>query len=47
MVTGNTFTFEEAKEIGIINDIYERDNFMQNVMEYARQFRRPTRPQKP
>ena len=38
MVTGNTFTFEEAKEMGIVNDIYERDNFMENIMEYARQF---------
>src|SRR5690348_3034466 len=31
MVTGNTFTFEEALELGIINDIYDRDNFMENV----------------
>jgi enoyl-CoA hydratase len=43
MVTGNTFTFEEAKELGIINDIYERDNFMENVMEYARQFTPPNK----
>jgi len=38
MVTGNTFSLEEAKELGIINDIYERDGFMENIMEYARQF---------
>jgi enoyl-CoA hydratase len=38
MVTGNTYSFEEAKEMGIINDIFERDNFMQNIMEYAQQF---------
>src|SRR3989449_8587066 len=25
MVVGNTFSFEEAKEMGIINDIFERD----------------------
>ena len=43
MVTGNTFTFEEAKEMGIINDIYERDNFMQEIMEYARQFTPPNK----
>ena len=36
MVTGNTFSFEEAQELGIINDIFERDGFMENVMEYAR-----------
>src|SRR5438067_4135975 len=27
MVTGNTYSFEEAKDMGIVNDIYERDNF--------------------
>ena len=43
MVTGNTFSFEEAKELGIINDIYERDGFMENIMEYARQFCPPNK----
>src|SRR5512138_2724590 len=43
MVTGNTYSFEEAKEWGIINDIYERENFMENVMEYARQFCPPNK----
>ncbi len=43
MVTGNTFTFEEAKEMGIINDIFERDGFMDNVLEYARQFCPPNK----
>jgi enoyl-CoA hydratase/carnithine racemase len=43
MVTGNTFTFEEAKEMGIINDIFDRDGFMENVMEYARQFCPPNK----
>lgn len=46
MVTGNTFTFEEAKEFGIINDIYERENFKENVMEYARQFTPPNKASK-
>jgi enoyl-CoA hydratase/carnithine racemase len=40
---GNTFSFEEAKELGIVNDIYERDNFMANIMEYARQFCPPNK----
>src|SRR6516225_9360980 len=35
MVIGNTFSFEEAKEMNIINDIFERDNFMENIMDYA------------
>ena len=43
MVTGNTFTFEEAKQMGIINDIFEREDFMNNVMEYARQFCPPNK----
>src|SRR5689334_11360449 len=43
MVTGNTFSFEEAKEYGIINDIYERENFMENVMEYVRHVLQPYR----
>jgi len=43
MVTGNTYSFEEALELGIINDIYERENFMENIMEYARQFCPPNK----
>jgi enoyl-CoA hydratase/carnithine racemase len=43
MVTGNTFSFEEAKELGLVNDIFERENFMENVMEYARQFCPPNK----
>jgi enoyl-CoA hydratase/carnithine racemase len=46
MVTGNTYSFEEAKEMGILNDIFERDNFMQNVMEYAQQFCPPNKASK-
>jgi enoyl-CoA hydratase len=46
MVTGNTYSFEEAKEMGIVNDIFERDNFMQNVMEYAQQFCPPNKASK-
>src|ERR671924_40386 len=43
MVTGNTFSFEEAKEMGIINDIFDREGFMENIMEYARQFCPPNK----
>ncbi len=46
MVTGNTYSFEEALEWGIINDIYDRDGFMENVMEYARQFCPPNKASK-
>ena len=43
MITGNTFSFEEAKDYGIINDIFDRDGFMENIMEYARQFTPPNK----
>ena len=43
MVTGNTFSFEEAMEYGIINDLYDRENFMENIMEYAHQFCPPNK----
>src|SRR6184192_4822621 len=37
MALGKTFTFAEAKELGMVNDTFERDNSMSNVVEYARQ----------
>lgn len=43
MVTGKTFSFEEAKEYGLVNEVFERDGFMQRVMEYARQFCPPNK----
>jgi enoyl-CoA hydratase len=46
IVIGNTFSFEEAKELGIVNDIFERENFMENVLEYARQFCPPNKASK-
>ncbi len=46
IVTGNTYSFEEAKELGIVNDIFEREGFMDNVLEYARQFCPPNKASK-
>src|SRR3954470_21482326 len=43
MITGNTFTFEEALDFGIINDIFEREGFMEAVMDYAKQFTPPNK----
>ena len=37
-VTGKTIAFEEALDMGLVHYIYEKDNFMQEVMDYARQF---------
>ncbi|HZU23432.1 MAG TPA: enoyl-CoA hydratase/isomerase family protein [Terriglobales bacterium] len=46
MITGNTFTFEEAQELGIVNDIFDRENFMEQIMDYARQFTPPNKASK-
>src|SRR5512142_1558698 len=43
IVTGNTYSFEEAKELGIVNEVFERENFMESVLEYARQFCPPNK----
>ena len=43
MVTGKTFSFEEAKQLGLVNDIFEREKFMEHVMDYARQFCPPNK----
>jgi len=41
--TGKTIAFEEALEMGLIHYIYERENFFEKVMEYARQFVAPNK----
>ncbi len=43
MVMGKTFSFEEAKQLGLVNEIFDGDNFMEQVMEYARQFCPPNK----
>ena len=40
------YTFEEAQEFGIVNDIFERENFMEQVMDYAKQFTPPNKASK-
>jgi enoyl-CoA hydratase len=44
MVEGMNFDFEEAERFGIVNRVMEaddRDEFLEQVMEYARSFTRP------
>jgi enoyl-CoA hydratase len=43
MVTGRAFSFDEAKQLGLVNDVFEGENFMDRVMEYARQFCPPNK----
>ena len=43
MVTGDSFSMEDAMEMGIVNQIFEGDNFMEQVMTYAKQFCPPNK----
>ncbi len=43
MALGKTFSFEEAKQMGLVNEVFESENFMAQVMEYARQFCPPNK----
>jgi enoyl-CoA hydratase len=38
MIAGKTFSFEDGQKLGMINEIYDSDAFMQNIMAYAGQF---------
>ena len=38
MATGRLFSFEEAEELGLVNQIFDSEGFFERVMEYARQF---------
>ena len=43
MATGKNFTFEEALEWGIINDIYEPGKYWDQIYTYAKQFTPPNK----
>jgi enoyl-CoA hydratase/carnithine racemase len=43
MVSGKTFSVEEAKALGIVNEIITTDDFRAGVMEYARQYCPPNK----
>jgi len=36
--TGKTIAFEEALDMGLVHYVYAKESFMQEVMDYARQF---------
>ena len=46
MATGNTFSFEEAEQYGLVNHVWEAAEFDAKVMEYARQFTPPNKASK-
>jgi enoyl-CoA hydratase/carnithine racemase len=44
MVTGRTFEFDEAKQLGVVNEIFDapgREAFLDQVLAYARRFTPP------
>ena len=41
--TGKQIAYEEALELGLIHYIYEKENFMEQVLDYARQFVPPNK----
>jgi enoyl-CoA hydratase/carnithine racemase len=45
MVTGNTYTFEEAADMGVVNQVWEGspEEWWEQVMDYARQFCPPNK----
>ena len=46
MTTGETFGFDRALELGLVNHVFESDDFMSQVMDYARQFVPPNKASK-
>jgi enoyl-CoA hydratase len=43
MATGQLFDFERGLELGLINQLFETESFMPDVLEYARQFTTPSK----
>jgi len=46
MTEGKLISFEEAQDLGLINYIYESENYWEQVMSYARQFCPPNKASK-
>lgn len=43
MATGATFSFEDAKALGLVNDVLPAESFWDDVMAYAKQFCPPNK----
>lgn len=46
MVLGRNMPFEEAKELGLVNEIFPAETFWEDVVRYARQFVPPAKASK-
>jgi enoyl-CoA hydratase/carnithine racemase len=43
MIKGETFSFDKAKELGMVNEVYPKDTFWEQVLLYAKQFCPPNK----
>ncbi|MFQ5655887.1 MAG: enoyl-CoA hydratase/isomerase family protein, partial [Planctomycetota bacterium] len=43
MITGRTSSFEEAREAGLVHQVWEPETFAERVIDYAREFCPPAR----
>jgi enoyl-CoA hydratase/carnithine racemase len=43
MATGQLYDFDEAKDLNLVNQVFEKESFWDEVMTYAKQFVPPTR----
>jgi len=43
MVKGEVFSFEKAQELGLVNQVFEKDGFWDQVVMYAKQFCTPNK----
>jgi enoyl-CoA hydratase/carnithine racemase len=46
LTTGRTISVDEAQQIGLVNHVFEEENFFEKVIEYARQFVAPAKASK-
>src|SRR6266446_2297488 len=46
MASGSTFSFEDAEKYGLVNHVFEAEDFDTKIMEYARQFVPPAKASK-
>lgn len=46
MAKGETFSFERAQELGLVNEVFPKDGFWDRVLMYARQFCPPNKASK-
>src|SRR5262249_34915616 len=46
LATGRTISVEEAQQIGLVNHVFEEENFFEKVLEFAQQFVAPAKASK-